>query len=249
MKILVTTKVVSEPDAIPSVNAGQLQITSAKRVIDHSDEASLQAAVDIKRGVRAAKITAVCVGTLADKSAFKRVLAMGADDAVLIRRTDGIADALNTAALIRRLVTLEGYELVLLSNSSSDNGSGQVAPALASLLNWAHLSNVTRLAHIGRTLRAACLLDKGYALFEISLPCIIACNARIAKPRFVGLSELVGAKSKRLRLKTATKLNTRWQPKLTAVDYTPAVVTRAGNTIAGMANALELMLTCLKWAC
>lgn len=158
MKILVTTKVVSEPDVTPSVNSAGVQAADIKRVIDPSDEANLQMAASLKRAIRAVKITAVCVGAAADKNVFKRALLLGADDAVLIKRVS--VDSLNTAALIRRLTTLESYELVLLSNSSCDNGSGQTAPALASLLGWPHLSSATKLVFANGRLRVLCLLDR-----------------------------------------------------------------------------------------
>ncbi len=201
--------------------------------------------MSIKRAYRATTITAVCVGALADRHVFKRVLALGADDAVLIRHTS--ASALNTAALIRRLVTLESYELVLLSNSSSDNGSGQTAPAAASLLGWAHLSNVIKLVGLCGRLHALCLLDRGRAWFEINLPCVIACNAKIAAPKLVSLSELVAAKPKQIRLKSV--VGRRTSADLTAFKYKSAVTTRACKIITGVANTLETALACLEPIC
>lgn len=159
MRILVATKIVSEPDVTPSVSPVGIQTADIKRVIDPSDEANLQIAANLKRAIRVVKITAVCISASADKNVFKRVLLLGADDAVLIKRVS--LDSLDTAALIRRLITLEGYELALLSNSSSDNGSGQTAPALASLLGWPHLSNVAKLVFANGRLRALCPLDRG----------------------------------------------------------------------------------------
>lgn len=159
MKILVTTKIVSEPDVTPSITSVGIQTADIKRVIDPSDEANLRMAANLKRTIRAVKVSAVCVGAVADKNVFKRALLLGADDAVLIKHIS--LDALDAAALIRRLITLENYELVLLSNSSSDNGSGQTAPALASLLGWPHLSNATKLVFANDHLRVLCLSGGG----------------------------------------------------------------------------------------
>ncbi|XXN13620.1 MAG: hypothetical protein AAI902_00875 [Candidatus Hodgkinia cicadicola] len=245
MKILVTAKVVSEPDVTPSVNSAGIQTADIKRVIDPSDEANLQMAANLKRTIRTVKITAVCVGAIADRDVFRRVLLLGADDAVLIKRVS--ADSLNTAALIRRLTTLENYELVLLSNSSSDNGSGQTAPALASLLDWPHLSNATKLVWANGHLRVLCLLDRARVWFEIGLPCIIACDAKTTKPKLASLSELIDAKLKRVRLKS---LNLRSNsPKLTTFEHTPAVPARMCKIVTGVANALETALECLGLTC
>ncbi|AUG34243.1 Electron transfer flavoprotein small subunit [Candidatus Hodgkinia cicadicola] len=107
---------------------------------------------------------------------FKRALLLGADNAVLIKRIS--IDSLDTAALIRRLITLENYELALLSNSASDNAGGQTAPTLASLLGWPRLSNAPKLVFANGHLRALCLSNRERVWFEIGLPCTIACNER-----------------------------------------------------------------------
>ncbi|AUG91546.1 Electron transfer flavoprotein small subunit [Candidatus Hodgkinia cicadicola] len=245
MRVLVTTKIVSEPDVAPSVSSVGIQTADIKRVIEPSDEANLRMAASLKRANSVVKITAACVSAIADRNVFKRVLLLGADDAVLIKRVS--LGSLETAALIRRLITLESYELVLLSNSSSDNGSGQTAPALASLLGWPHLSNVAKLVWANGQLRVLCLLDRGFAWFEIDLPCVIACNAKTTEPRLSSLSELIEAKLKRVRLKSLDIRSV--SPKLTAFNYTAAVPARNCKIVIGVANALETTLECLRLMC
>ncbi|AUG33897.1 Electron transfer flavoprotein small subunit [Candidatus Hodgkinia cicadicola] len=245
MKILVTTKIVPEPDVTPSVASVGIQTADIKRVIDPSDEANLQMAANLKRTIRSIKITAVCVSATADKNVFKRALLLGADDAMLIKRVS--VDALDTAALIRRLTTLENYELVLLSNSSSDNGSGQTAPALASLLGWPHLSSATKLVFANGRLRVLCLSNGGRVWFEVGLPCIIACNAKTVNPKLASLSELIDAKLKRVRQKSLVAHSV--SPKLMAFKHTPAVSARMCKIVTGVANALETTLQCLRLIC
>ncbi|XXM90133.1 hypothetical protein AADW59_00920 [Candidatus Hodgkinia cicadicola] len=243
MKILVATKVVADPNVEPSVKANQIQTANIKRVIDYVNEASLQAAINIKSTRRGAKVTAVCIGTDADRNALKCAFAMGADDTVLIKHAD--ANALDVAALIRRLVVLENYELVLLSNRSSDNESGQTPPALAELLGWTHLSNVVKLKRMQASLHALCLLEEGRAWFKVSLPCVLACNARVAKPRYFGLAELVDADNKKLRTKTVHAFNKRIT-QLTTLGYKLAPNVRSGILIDGLSNTLEIVVTCLE---
>ncbi|ATY93612.1 Electron transfer flavoprotein small subunit [Candidatus Hodgkinia cicadicola] len=247
MKILVATKIVPEPEVSPSVVSGQLQTSGIKRIIDHSSEASLCAAANISRATRTDHITAVCIGSDSDAAAFKQTLAIGADDAILIKHSEADIDSLSKAALIRRLVTLEEYELVLLGNKSSDNGSGQTAQVLASMLGWPHLSNVTRLKRVGERLRASSLSGEARAWFNVSLPCVIACDIRVAKLNYIRLSKLAAAKIKKIRIKIVSKLPPR--AMLTTLRHTAPPALRTSEIVTGTANALNAMLSCLELIC
>ncbi|XXN19746.1 MAG: hypothetical protein AAJB65_00860 [Candidatus Hodgkinia cicadicola] len=247
MKILVATKVVPDPEVTPSIDSGWVQTAGIKRVIDYSDEVSLRAAITMRRSARAVNVTAVCVGTSADANAFKRALAIGADDAVLIKHSEANIDSLSKAALIKRLALLEGFELILFSNKSCDNESGQTAQVVASMLGWVHLSNVVRLTRNDKGMRVACLLNKGRVWFGASLPCVLACNAGIAKLRYIRLSELTSAKRKKIRIKVVPKL--RPYAKLTPLEYTMPPAARAGEVINNVASALQTMLLCLESVC
>ncbi|XXM93638.1 hypothetical protein AAHH87_00780 [Candidatus Hodgkinia cicadicola] len=247
MRILVTAKAVLEPEATPVVVGGKLKTAGAKRIIDQSDEAILQAAINMKRKTSATKVTAASVGTGDDRDVLKRSLAMGADEAVLLKLSDASADALTVAKLIRRLVVLENHQLVLVGSKSSDNEGSQVGQALASLLGWPHLSKITKLARSSEgCFRARCSVDRGNAWFSVRRPCVMVCDSRIAKPKLLRLSELVEAKKKKVKVKAVAKLNWRSSASLSVAKYSVPKIARKRQQFADLQAALAALNRCLK---
>ncbi|WGS83622.1 MAG: hypothetical protein P3M75_00395 [Candidatus Hodgkinia cicadicola] len=247
MRILVTAKVVLEPEALPVVACGKLKTAGAKRVIDQLDEAILQAAIDMKHAISATKVTAASVGAGADRDVLKLSLAMGADEAVLLKLSNASANALTVAKLIKRLVALENYELVLVGSQSSDNEGSQVGQALASLLGWPHLSKVTKLEWCSEGyFRARCSIDRGNVWFLVRRPCVMVCDARIAKPKLLKLSGLVEAKKKKVKVKAVANLNLRSCASLSEAKYSIPEIERKRQVFADLKSAQAALMECLK---
>ncbi len=88
-------------------------------------------------------------------------------------------DGLNIAKILRRLISIEKYDLVLVGTQSSDTEGGFVGPALAGLLNWPQLSGVQKLDEMNNNnLTVQCTLKCGYAKINLSLPCVLICDLK-----------------------------------------------------------------------
>ncbi|WGS83422.1 MAG: hypothetical protein P3M74_00535 [Candidatus Hodgkinia cicadicola] len=147
----------------------------------------MQTAIDVKHTISATKVTAASVG---------------ADEAVLLKLSNASADALTFAKLIKRLVTLENHELVLVGSQSSDNEGSQVGQVLASLLGWP-LPKIAKLERCCEgCFRASCSIDIANVWFLMRRLCVMVCYARMAKPKLLKLSGLVEAKKKQKKTPT-----------------------------------------------
>ncbi len=137
LKVLVAAKIVPDPEVEPKTESGAVITSDVDRVIDPVDEASIQAALELKQKLSEVSVAVASVGPILDRLALRRALAMGANEVVQVRLADDLVravDSLGVAKLLRRLVVLTKCDLVLTGSRSSDGGSGQVGAALASLL-------------------------------------------------------------------------------------------------------------------
>src|SRR5687768_16248539 len=142
MHIVVCVKQVPNPEAAFSmlkvdeqarkvVPAAGLQL-----VMSPFDEQALEAAVRVRDAGAEVKITALCVGPESARNTLKHALAMGADEAILVRDDDAADAASETTAhviacAIRRL---PAADLVLTGRQAADWDAGIVGCGIAELL-------------------------------------------------------------------------------------------------------------------
>ncbi len=202
---------ITNPETLPKINKNKLSFVSNKKVIDPVDEVNLEAAQQFKKSYHDVHITAACVGDNTCKEGLQNALAIGANEAILLK-TNIPANTATVAKLLRRLVVFEGFDLVICGKQSSDLENCQVGCMLAGLLNWIHLSQVYSITRPNakphkHTLEVACDIENGQAKFLIKLPCVLITDVRIAVSRFASLSEQASAKLKKIRVKSLNKFN------------------------------------------
>ncbi len=137
MKIIVTVKIIYDPEIKPEVDNGILNYKTAKRMIDPIDEKNISAVIKFKEIDPSVVITVICLSKESDSDLLRYALDMGVDEVVFVKINnydESIVDGLTKAKMLKRLLVTEKYDLVLTGKSSSDNNSGFVGSALATFL-------------------------------------------------------------------------------------------------------------------
>ena len=154
-------------------------------------------------------VTALSMGVPGAESMLREVLALGADDAVLLTdRAFAGSDTLATAtALAAAIAYLGGADLILCGRMASDGDTAQVGPMLATRLGLPCVTDVAAVeaAEPGR-LGLLRLTDEGYARVETPLPALITVVKEINVPRLPSIAGVLRGEAAPVRRLTAAQL-------------------------------------------
>lgn len=207
MKIGVLLKQVPSSDEqikIADPSAG-IATGDVKWTINPYDEYAVEAALRLKEAKQATDVVLFTVGGKEVEQRIRDALAMGADSAV---RLDDAAfagsDCLGIARILAAAIKAEGVELVLAGKQAIDGDNAQVPVMVAELLDWAHVSVVTKLEVGDGSLKA--WRDSGGGVqdvVEASLPAVITADKGLNEPRYASLKGIMAAKRKKIIVKGA----------------------------------------------
>lgn len=166
------------------------------------DEIALAAAVDLKQGRAGSEVIAVSVGSSESSTILRSALAMGADQAVLLK-TDtepGMQlDGYQVAYALSQWVHTVPFDILLFGSQSFDENSGQVGPMVARLLTVPVVSSVHKIIHTGNQLEIH-LLDGGEIVkLETAMPVAITVSKGLAEPKHPSVRDILQAKAKMLQ--------------------------------------------------
>lgn len=194
MKIIVCAKQVvdvSEMKIDPKTKKPIL--AGLEKKVNDIDKNAVEEAIKIKEK-HGGSITVITVGESDAKERLKELLAMGADEAILIP-ADGDYSVVTEllAAAIRKIGE---YDIILCGEASTDMFSGQVGPRLAGLLSvsqitYAHTLTVEKDKVIGER-----NLGEKSVTMEASMPVVITVTKEINEPRLPSLMQILGAANK-----------------------------------------------------
>ena len=180
---------------------------AADAVLDEINERAVEEALLIKER-DGGEVIVLCAGPDRATDAIRKALSMGADKAVHLK-DDGMhgSDVVQTAwALARALGTIEGTELVIAGNESSDGGGGAVPAILAEYLGLPQLTHVRKLTVEGGKVTAERETDEGVFSLEASLPAVVSVNEKINEPRFPSFKGIMAAKKKEVTVLTLAEI-------------------------------------------
>ncbi|MQA62730.1 MAG: electron transfer flavoprotein subunit beta [Actinophytocola sp.] len=171
---------------------------SADAVLDEINERAVEEALKIKEAGEG-EVTVVCVGPDRATDAIRKALSMGADKAVhvsdpALHGSDVLATAKVIAAAIQRV---EGVDLVIAGNESSDGGAGAVPAILAELLGLPQLTHAHHVNVEGSAIKVDReTADEGLTHLEASLPALVSVTEKINEPRYPSFKGIMAAKKK-----------------------------------------------------
>ena len=205
MKIAVCIKRV--PDTTTKVRIGadgkSIDPAGVEWVIGPYDEIALEAALQLKEGGKAEKVTVLCLGPKEATKEVRTALAMGADDGVLLVDGGGERDAASVAAALAAELKASGAELVLFGWKAIDTDQASVPHFVAAALDRPCVSFVTKVQVEGGRLAVHREVEGGTEVLEVPLPCVLTAQKGLAEPRYASLKGIMAAKRKPLLEKPA----------------------------------------------
>ena len=189
MRIYVCVKQVPDTSGKVAVNEnGTLNRASMATIINPDDMNAMEAALKIKDAT-GCQVTAVTMGPPPAKGMLQELMAMGADDAVLISgREFGGSDTFATSQIIAGALHHLGIgeeDIVFCGRQAIDGDTAQVGPQIAEKLGIPQVTYAGEIEKDGNVLRIKRLLEDGYMTVEVKTPCLITCVKELNEPRYL----------------------------------------------------------------
>lgn len=167
--------------------------------INDWDKYAVEEAVRLKEK-HGGRVTAISLGPEDVEDTLRRCFVTGCDEG--IRLTDNAfegSDAATIARILHRVIKDMDFDLVLTGAQASDDGYGQVGPALARLLGIPHASLVIHTEILDGEARVRRELEGGLEeLVEIKLPAVLTIQTGINEPRYVSIKALMKVAQKEI---------------------------------------------------
>ena len=207
-------------------------------VISPNDEYAIEEGLRL-REAQGGKVTAVSVGGEEALAVLKKSLAMGADEALLVK--DDLKEAYDGLRLARIMAkTVQSRfadaDLLLFGRMSVGADNGQVPAMAAELLGWPQATVVTKLAVEGRAAVAHREIEGAQERVSLTLPAVISAQKGLNEPRYETLKGIMAAKKKIIPVVTPFELGltaeeTASQVEIRKLETPPAKA--AGRVLTG----------------
>ena len=199
MKSIVCIKRVPDSEARVAIgpDGRSLDPSGVKFVMNPYDEYALEEALARKEAAGEGSVTVVTLGTEAAKETLRSALAMGADEAILLR-ADPPNDGLVVARALAGALRDREFDLLLFGKQAIDDDNMQVPAMVAELLELPCATVVTALEIEGGHVTAHREVEGGHEVVEFDLPGVIAAQKGLNKPRHPSVRGIMMAKKKPL---------------------------------------------------
>ena len=189
-------------------STGEPIVAGAKMKISDVDKRAIEEALRLKERHNG-HVTVMTVGPESAKMGLREALAMGADEAYLLVDPlfEGI-DTLVTAIILKKAIEkLEGYDLIICGEATSDGYSSLVGPRLAGLLGIPQVAYAKSIVEVkdGAIVVERDLEDR-YEIVEVRLPALLTVIREINEPRIPPLPAIMRASKKPMKMLNASEL-------------------------------------------
>ena len=198
MRIYVCVKQVPDTSGKVAVKAdGTLDRASMQTIINPDDLAATEAALELKDAT-GCQVTVVTMGPPPAEGMLRELIAMGADDAVLISgREFGGSDTFATSQIIAGALHNLGVgpeDVIFCGRQAIDGDTAQVGPQIAEHLDLPQVTYVESLTFDGnKTFTVKKSMEDGYQMVQVDTPCVFTALASGVKPRYMSVRGIVEA--------------------------------------------------------
>ena len=204
MKILVCIKEIIDPDSPLSLSAEGAIVRDRKTSyrMNRYDEFALEEAVQIKERFPGTVVSAVTVGPLKSRDTLRKALGKGADDAFhIVCDTGSFIPPESTARLIVDYAREKNFDLIFTGVIAEDDMYCQTGPMIAAMLGMPCAVSVISevLDSEKKSVSVECEIEGGLKeRISIALPCLLAVQSGINRPRYPSLSNVLRAKGQEI---------------------------------------------------
>ncbi|MBR6206616.1 MAG: electron transfer flavoprotein subunit beta/FixA family protein [Oscillospiraceae bacterium] len=196
MNIFVCVKQVPDTTGKVAVkDDGTLDRASMATITNPDDLNAVEAALTLRDEIADAKVIIVVMGPPAAASMIHELLAMGADEAVLISgREFGGSDTFATSQIIAAGIKTYGLgegDIVFCGRQAIDGDTAQVGPQIAEKLGIPQITYAAGIKYEGGKVTVKRMLEDGYMTVETQTPCLITCIKELNKPRYMSVKGIL----------------------------------------------------------
>ena len=254
MKILVTVKRVTDPDAKIKVRSdgSGVAVEGIDLKPNPFDEIAVEEALRLAK-VHGGEVVVVSVGDPIPTKEIRTGLAMGGDRGIAVIAPDEALDSLLVARILAALHAKESPDLWLLGKQAVDGDSNQVGQMLAGLLDLPQATFASKTDNLesenekkqvpgveiadGRA-RVVREVDGGLETLEVPLPAVVTTDLRLNQPRYASLPGIMKAKRKQIDEYSLADLGLDGEkPRLRIVGYEEPPA-RAGGVVVESVDEL-----------
>jgi electron transfer flavoprotein beta subunit len=243
MEILVFVKRVPDTESKIRVNPETNAIVEEglNFILGPYDEYAMEEALRIK-AAKGGKVVAVSVGRDESLVILRKCLAMGADEAVLIK--DPLAetyDGLRTAKVIARFVQTKfpGAQLLLFGKQSVGADNSQVPAMVAEFMGIGQANVVVKLEVDGETAVALREIEGAQEKVSLTLPAVVSAQKGLNEPRYETLKGIMMAKKREIPIVSIEELGFKpdeLAPRVAIVKMDVPPARQAGRVVTGEAS-------------
>ena len=191
MKIIVCVKQVPDTSGKVAVNPdGTLNRASMQTITNPDDMNAVEAALKLKDET-GCKVTVVTMGPPPAASMLRELMAMGADEGVLVSaREFGGSDTYATSQILAAAVDTIGVEkddVVMCGRQAIDGDTAQVGPQIAEKLGLPQVTYAADIHKDGANITVKRMLEDGYMTINVKTPCLLTCIKELNEPRYMSI--------------------------------------------------------------
>lgn len=192
MKLIVCVKQVPDTSGKVAVNPdGTLDRASMPVIINPDDMNAVEAALKFKDET-GCRVIVVTMGPPPAEGMLRELMAMGADEGVLISaREFGGSDTFATSQIIAAAINkigLDKDDVVFCGRQAIDGDTAQVGPQIAEKLRIPQISYAADIKKQGNKITCKRMLEDGYMTIETETPCLVTCIKELNMPRYMSVS-------------------------------------------------------------
>ena len=202
MKIYVCVKQVPDTSGKVAVDENGILIRSSMpTIINPDDMNAMEAALQLKDET-GCKVIAVTMGPAPAEGMLRELIAMGADEGILISaREFGGSDTFATSQIIAAAINHAGLEkddMIFCGRQAIDGDTAQVGPQIAEKLNLPQVTYAAEIKKDGNEVTVKRMLEDGYMTIKMQTPCLVTCIKELNTPRYMSVNGIMECYSKPL---------------------------------------------------
>ncbi len=205
MNIFVCMKQTFDTEAKITLENGVISEEDVTFIVNPYDEYAIEEAIRW-RDELGGTVTVITVGKERVRDAVLTALAMGADEAIIVKEPEQGCDSFMVSEILYEVMKDKHFDLILAGNQSVDDGSSQVAIRLAELLSIGHIGSVVEMSLQDHHVTAKQDLQGITQLVEGDLPLLLTAQQGLNEPRYPSLLGIRKAAKKPITTVTIDEL-------------------------------------------
>lgn len=237
MEIVVFVKQVPDTESRIVIKDGiRIDEEGISFILNPYDEFAVEEGLRLKEKF-GGKVTAVTVGPERAISTLRKVLAMGVDDAILIKDENGETyDPLRISKIIAEFLKKGGlpFDILLFGKQAIGDDNMGVPSMVAEILGLPQVTVITKLEIEEGKGKAWREIEGASEIVEFKLPVVLSAQKGLNEPRYETLKGIMSAKKKEIKTVTLEELGLKdIQSSISILKIEPPPVRPAGKILQG----------------